>query len=75
MHEIDLKNYNIRSDLVVDILSDIENKNGITYKEEEFDNINVLDISLEKDNDLGKKEGRYITISFDDVTDNINRNN
>ena len=75
MHEIDLKNYNIRSDLVVDILSDIENKNGITYKEEEFNNINVLDISLEKNNDLDKKEGRYITISFDDVTDNINRNN
>lgn len=74
MHEIDLKNYNVRSDLVVDFIQD-DYKKGMDYKEESYDKVSVLDIALKKDNDLLKKEGRYITISFEDVTDTFNRKN
>lgn len=73
MHEIDLKRYNIRSDLVVDILSGMDDKKGIISKKENYDKISVLDICLDSDNALLKKEGRYITISFEDVTDSQNR--
>lgn len=75
MHEIDLKNYNIRSDLVVDILSGIRDKKGVEVIEETYGKISVLDMKLDTDNILLKKEGRYITISFDDITDSTNRKN
>lgn len=73
MYEIDLKNYNIRSDLVIDFLKDIKEKTGVLSKEEKYDNIDVLDVTLEDDNVLSKKSGKYITISFNDVTDKDNR--
>lgn len=72
MHEIDLKKYNVRSDLVVDFIQ-TNHKKGIDCKEENYDKVSVLDIALSKDNELSKKEGRYITISFEDVTDTSNR--
>ena len=72
MHEIDLKKYNVRSDLVVDFIQ-TNHKKGIDCKEENYDKVSVLDIALSKDNELLKKEGRYITISFEDVTDTSNR--
>lgn len=72
MHEIDLKKYNVRTDLVVDILKETD-KTGVTVEERETSSIKVSNIQLEKENALGKKEGRYITISFQDVTDHGNR--
>ena len=74
-HEIDLKKYDIRTDLVLDsienkgsnIMSNVYEKNGIKITEVEVDgNSSVL---------LNKKEGKYITIEFDDVTDSGNRVN
>lgn len=72
-HEIDLKKYDIRSDLVLD---SIEN-NGSNIKSDiyEKDGIKVTKVEVDKDNSslLNKKEGKYITIEFDDVTDSGNR--
>ena len=73
MHEIDLKKYSIRSDLVVDLLGGSDHQTGIVRKEEKHGNVSVTDITLEKENELLKREGRYITIGFEDVTDSSNK--
>lgn len=75
MHEIDLKNFNIRTDLVIDNINKLENNQFINIVEYEKNNIKISKVTLDKDNILEKKEGIYITISFDDVTDKDNRSN
>ena len=67
MHEIDLSNYNLRTDLIVE--QDIENISSNKYS---YDDIIVEDIVLKKNNSLKRKEGKYVTISFKDVTDENN---
>ena len=57
MHEIDLSNYNIRSDLIIE-------NNDISHSEEIIDGITIT---------RTKKDGNYITLSFDDITDYGNR--
>lgn len=72
-HEIDLKNYEIRTDLV---LETIENNNSnIETKTNEHGNIKVTKVIVDSDTStlINKKEGTYITIEFDDVTDTDNR--
>ena len=56
MKEIDLSKYNIHTDLVIE-------DNKIEHTEEIIDNITITKT---------KKEGNYITLSFDDITDNNN---
>ena len=75
MHEIDMKNYNIRTDLVIDMLSGGGDKNGVKSTNYEENGINVTDIYLDSENILNKRKGRYITIAFDDVTDKDNKCN
>lgn len=77
MHDIDLSRYKIRTDLIVEELRDNIDNQGIKKEERVYDNISVLDICLDQNscNLLNKKAGRYITISFDDVTDVTNRSN
>lgn len=62
MHSVDLKKYNLRSDLI------IENKNNYQRESYEENKVHVDYIHL------NKKNGDYITISFDDVTDIDNYN-
>lgn len=70
MHEVDLSKYDLRTDLIIEKnLSNVINHHYIK------DNISVDDITLDNDNELKKKEGKYITISFKDVTDTNNFNN
>lgn len=72
-NEIDLKKYDIHTDLVLDT---IENK-GIDIKSNSYnvDNIKVTSVDIDKDISkiTNKREGSYITIEFDDVTDTSNR--
>lgn len=72
-HEIDLKNYQIRTDLAIDSIENSPNIVGAIKENYTIDNIKVTDVNLSKDNSLGKKQGNYITIEFDDVTDSDNR--
>lgn len=73
MSEFDLKNYKVRTDLIVESLGN-ENISDIIKTERNIDNIKVTDIMVKKDLDsLNKKMGKYITISFDDITDTSNR--
>ena len=63
MHSIDLNKYNLRTDLALDLLDEIP------YKE--INNIKITDIKVDKElsKKINKKEGRYITIEFKDITD------
>lgn len=66
MHEIDLSKYDLRTDLIIESnILDIHNNHY------QIDDINVDDITLDKDL-LDKKKGKYVTISFEDITDNNN---
>lgn len=65
-NRIDLKNFNIRTDLIID--EKIENK---AFKKERInDNLQVTRIEVTKDlkNILNKKEGYYTTLEFEDIT-------
>lgn len=74
--EKDLKNYTIRTDLVVDILEKDLKDSNIKIDNREFKDIKVVDIEILNDtNSLNKKKGKYITISYSDVTDKDNRKN
>lgn len=77
MHNIDLSKYKVRTDLIVEQLNDKIDNQGIKKEERTYENISVLDICLDQDscNFFNKKAGRYITISFEDVTDVTNRTN
>ena len=70
MHKIDLSNLDLRTDLIIE--QDIKNINLNKY---EYKDIIVEDIILNKNNKLNKKEGKYITISFKDITDSDNYSN
>ena len=67
MHEIDLSNFDLRTDLIIE--NDLKNINN---KHHQYNDVLVDDIILKKDNYLNKKEGKYVTISFQDITDNNN---
>ena len=71
-HEIDLKKYNIRTDLVLDVVGNSPSMKVDTY---EKDKIKVTSVYVDDDSSklIGKKKGNYITIEFDDITDSGNR--
>lgn len=65
-NRIDLKNFNIRTDLVID--SEIQE--SYINKKQINDSVKVTAIDVNEDLgiELGKKPGSYITIEFEDVT-------
>ncbi len=74
-HEIDLKKYEIRTDLVDEVIEN-NNLNDIKISTKEYDDIKVQEIYIDKKNSkiINKKIGNYTTIIFDDITDFDNRN-
>ena len=73
MSTFDLNNYKVRTDLIVESI-DINDSKDIIQKEKTIDNIKITDITVKKDlEQLNKKKGKYITISFEDITDTLNR--
>lgn len=71
-HEIDLSKYKIRTDLAIELIT-----NEINQEIEEYNNIKVSKINIndEISKKINKKEGKYITIQFNDVTDKTNEEN
>lgn len=67
MHSIDLSKYNIRSDLIIE-------NDSIDFIKESYveKDIKVDYIKLDNSNNLKRKKGDYITITFNDVTDGNN---
>lgn len=68
-HEVDMSKYKLRTDLAIESISDEVKQDSIDY-----DGINVTSIVLDDEmaNQISKKPGNYITITFDDVTDSLN---
>ena len=67
MHKIDLKKYEIRTDMALDLLG----KSADNFKIDDYikEDVKVSWLELEEDNILNKKKGTYLTLEFDDVTD------
>lgn len=71
--EKDLKQYMIRTDLIVDIFDSNQTEEGIISKNIEEKDIQILEVTITNENNrLNKKKGKYITISYKDVTDKEN---
>lgn len=72
MKEVDLSKYDIRTDLVVDLIE----KSPSFETKTVVDNITISNIKLDKENSkkLNKQEGDYTTIYFEDITDTDNYN-
>ena len=66
MHRIDLKKYDIRTDMILDLA---EKESSILYDKYDTDNIKVSWIKLDDKNILDKAAGTYLTLEFDDITD------
>ena len=72
-HKIDLKKYEIRTDLVLDVVENTAEK--IETAIDNHGNIKVTKVEIDKETSklINKKIGSYITIEFEDVTDTENR--
>ncbi len=73
--EVDLSKYQLRTDLAIDEIQKEEKLKGVKYKTDNINNIKITNVELEKDNDLNKKKGKYITLEFEDITDSKNESN
>lgn len=70
MHKVDLSKYDLRTDLIIE--KNLQNIKSDNYHE---NGIEVIDITLNEDNEsLKKNKGKYVTISFNDITDTDNFN-
>ena len=67
MHEVDLSKFDLRTDLIIE--NDLKNVVNNHYSD---NGVEVDDIILKRNNSLHKKEGKYVTISFKDITDSTN---
>lgn len=65
MHKIDLEKYEIRTDMAIDLINENKSIKPVSYNNK---NVKVSWITLDNDT-LGKKKGTYLTLEFDDVTD------
>ena len=73
-HTIDLQKYNLRTDLAIEKVADASLKK---IKKRKYKDIVIETISITKEESIiiGRKEGIYTTISFNDATDNENIKN
>lgn len=67
MHNIDLKKYEIRTDMAIDLAE--KNKELFLDVTKEKDGVKITWLQLEENNVIGKKPGKYLTLEFEDVTD------
>lgn len=73
-HEIDLKNINIRTDMIVDTIDTSSDNSDIKSYKKGFDNVSVEEIIIDKKSSeiYKRKDGIYKTITFKDITDKDN---
>lgn len=65
-HNINLNNYNLHTDLIMEL---VDEKNYIDTKE--IDDITITNVNVNNkiSKKINKKDGVYVTISFNDITD------
>ena len=68
-HKIDLSKYKTRTDLAIEVIGDV--KDGITTNIYDIESVKITEVYINEKagNSIGKRQGNYITIEFDDVTD------
>ena len=66
--EKDLKKYNIRTDLLVESIKDNNNIKPVINIEDKI-KITTVKVDEKTEKLINKKQGNYITIEFEDVTD------
>ena len=72
--EIDMKNYQVRTDLLIDLYTGEYDKEKIDLHREKDQDIEIVDIVIkDEDNEFKKKKGKYTTVQFSDVTDKENQ--
>lgn len=73
-HEIDMQKYDIHTDLILDKLGSNNSIKKDIYKE---NGCTITKVILDDKNSylFNKKNGIYVTIEFNDVTDSVNRDN
>lgn len=73
-HEIDLKNFSIRTDMIVDSINDLKTNKDIVHNTKKIGDIIIDDVIITKKGSemCGKAKGKYKTITFKDVTDKDN---
>lgn len=71
MDNVDLKKYQLRTDLAIEALAGIDEKNGIITQEINKKGIKITSVDVLENGTklINKKMGRYITIEFDDIID------
>lgn len=69
MHEIDLKKYELRTDMLIDVAGE---EKGCKTNSYFVDDVKVSWLKLEETNTIDKPAGNYLTIEFPDVTDTDN---
>lgn len=76
-HEIDLKKYDIRTDIIVETYNKNNENKGIIHNENIIGDVLVEETTItnEGKNICNKKEGLYKTITFNDITDKDNFKN
>ena len=74
-HEINLGKYQIRTDLAIEAIGGVKEKDKVRSTVEQDGEIEITDVVIENDGgkEIGKKDGRYITVEFGDITDHDNR--
>ena len=75
-HEIDMKKYKIRTDMIVESFDKTKNITGINHTVFQKENNITVEKTIIDDigeKACGKKKGIYQTISFDDITDKDNQ--
>ena len=70
--EKDLKKYNIRTDLLVESIKDNNNIKPVINIEDKI-KITTVKVDEKMEKLINKKQGNYITIEFEDVTDFTNK--
>lgn len=73
MHDIDLKKYEVRTDMAIDLTE--KDKQNYTPKIYTNNGVKVSWIKLNENNTINKKPGNYLTLEFNDVTDDTNMKN
>lgn len=74
-HEIDLSKYSIRTDLAIESLQEDSHEKGIKVSEKNIEDIHVTTVIVSRkgSHTIQKKPGKYITIEFQDITDEENQ--
>lgn len=75
-HDIDLSKYSIRTDLALELVED-KDIDGIRITRKRTNDIDISSILVSRKGSkiINKKPGKYITIEFSDITDEVVRDN